>query len=156
MGGMRGMGGGRRSVPPTGLPYAALKPKQTRHLPTRLVGISDPDPERPVVMPAKGERLQLGEISQLTTDARVEKALKRLAEDKAPQSVSQLIMWRVASHLDWETIATMSKGWANARELTLAQAFVDRLDALPKGDSGTIQCEIKAGDPALKDLGASA
>ena len=31
-----------RSVPPTSLPFATLKPGQTRHLPTRLVSLSQP------------------------------------------------------------------------------------------------------------------
>ena len=35
--GWAGMGGGMRSVPPSSLPFAELKPGQTRHLPTRLV-----------------------------------------------------------------------------------------------------------------------
>ena len=42
---MGGMGGGMRSVPPTELPSALLEPGQTRHLPTRLVSISPPDPQ---------------------------------------------------------------------------------------------------------------
>ena len=42
---MGGMGGGMRSVPPTDLPSALLKPGQTRHLPTRLVSLSPPDPQ---------------------------------------------------------------------------------------------------------------
>jgi len=149
---MGGMGGGFRSVPPTSLPFAALNPKQTRHLPTRLVGLSEPDAEQPVAMPAKGEKLRVGDVSQLTDDDRVQKALKRLAEDKAPQTVAQLVMWRLASNLDWGQIEAMSKSWSNAQELTLAQTFVDQLDRLPQGDSGTFLCEVKVDDPALKGL----
>src|SRR5205823_12965745 len=102
-------GGGLRSVPPTSLPFANLKSGQTRHLPTRLVGLSQPKPEGPVARPGKGEKREIGDITQATNDARVQKALKRLAADKAPPSVSQLVMWRVASKLDWETIPTLSK-----------------------------------------------
>ncbi len=43
-----------RSVPPTGLPFASLNPKQTRHLPTRLVRLSDPNADQSMAMPAKG------------------------------------------------------------------------------------------------------
>ena len=53
------------SVPPTGRPSATLKPTQTRHLPTRVASLSAPNPDDPdsqVVMPAKGERLRLGDI----------------------------------------------------------------------------------------------
>ncbi len=117
MGGMGmggGMGGGFRSIPPTSLPFAILRPGQTRHLPTRLVGLSEPNPENPVTLPEKGEKLTLGDISQVTDNARVQKALKRLAADKAPSPVAQLVIWRVASGgLEWDAIAAMSKDWAN-------------------------------------------
>jgi len=147
MGGMGGMrGGGMRSVPPTSLPFANLKSGQTRNLPTRLVGLSQPDPEDPVAMPAKGEKLEIGDINQVNGDAMVQKALKRIAADKAPPTVAQLVMWRVASKLDWNTITRMSKSWANAHELSLARDFVDKLDALPEGDTGSLLVEIKAAD----------
>jgi len=116
------------------------------------VGLSEPGEDEQVAMPAKGERLRVGDVGQLTEDARVQKALKRLAEDKAPQTVAQLVMWRLASNLDWERIETKSRGWSNAQELTLAQSFVDQLDRLPEGDSGTFLCEVKASDPALDGL----
>jgi len=32
-----------------------------------LVGLSQPDPTKPVVLPSKGEKLQIGDISQVTT-----------------------------------------------------------------------------------------
>jgi len=146
MGGMGGgMGGGFRSVPPTGLPFASLKSGQTRHLPTRLVSLTQPDPERPLAFPAKGEKLQIGDINQISKDAQVQKALKRLAADKAPSSVSQLVMWNVASKLDWETIERMSKGFANAHEVSLAREFVEKLNTLTDGETGALLCEVTAG-----------
>ena len=36
---------------------------------------------------------------------RVQKALRRLAADKAPTSLSQLVMWHLSAGLDWNTIA---------------------------------------------------
>ena len=73
-GGMGGMGGGMgmMSVPPTSLPFADLKAEQTRNLPTRLVSLSQPDPdsETGVSFPAQGEKLQLGDVSQINGDAR--------------------------------------------------------------------------------------
>jgi len=148
MGGMGGgMGGGFRSVPATSLPFASLKPGQSRHLPTRLVGLSEPDPDKPVAMPEKGEKLRIGEIGQMTGDADVQKALKRLAIDKAPQSVSQLVMWRVCGE-SWDGVAKLSKGWANAHEMTLARDFVARLDKLTDGESGALLYEVTAADPA--------
>jgi hypothetical protein len=151
MGGMGGgmRGGGFRSVPPTDLPSATLKPSQTRHLPTRLVALAAPDPERSSAMPAKGEKLKIGDVSQVTANLRVQKALKRLAADKAPTAVSQLVMWRVASNLDWETIEPLSKKSANAHEVSLAKEFVAKLDTLPEGESGTLLCEIRGADAAL-------
>jgi len=148
------MGGGMRSIPPTNLPFASLKSGQTRHLPTRLVSLSQPDPERPVAMPAKGEKLEIGDITQITADVRVQKALKRIAADKAPSTVAQLVMWRVASKLDWEAIARMSKPWANAHELSLAREFVEKLDSLPDGESAALFCEIHGADDAQTALAA--
>ena len=140
------------SVPPTSLPFANLKPGQTRNLPTRLVSLSQPDPdsETGVSLPAKGEKLQIGDISQVNGDARVQKALKRLAADKAPATVSQLVMWKLASGMDWANIAQLSAKWANPHELTLAQEFVDRLDTLPDDETGTILFAIEGVDAAGK------
>jgi hypothetical protein len=143
---MGGMGGGFRSVPPTSLPFTTLKPKQTRHLPTRLVGIAGPGNDVPVAMPAKGEKLRIGDIDHATRDERVRTALKRLAADKAPQNISQLVMWNVAGHLDWGTIAARSKGWANRQELTLARQMVERLDRKTEGETGVLLYEINAAD----------
>jgi len=145
---MGGMGGGMRSVPPTSLPFATLKSGQTRHLPTRLVSLSQPDADARLALPAKGEKLQLGDINQLTQDGRVQKALKRLAADKAPSSVSQLVMLNVSSKLDWAAIARISKSWANAHELSMAREFVEKLDTLPEGESGALLCELRPADEA--------
>ena len=49
----------------------------------------------------------MGDISQVNDDARVQKALKRLAADKAPTSLSQLVMWNLSAGLDWNTIAAV-------------------------------------------------
>ena len=145
-GGMGGMGGGMRSVPPTSLPFANLKPGQKRDLPTRLVSLSQPDAnsETGVNFPAKDEKLQLGDVSQINADDRVQKALKRLAADKAPATISQLVMWRLGSGLDWERIAQISSAWANGYELALAQQFADHLDSLPESENGTILFDVQS------------
>jgi hypothetical protein len=149
-GGMGGMGGGMRSVPPTSLPFANLKPGQKRDLPTRLVSLSQPDPqsESGVSFPAKDEKLQLGDVSQINADDRVQKALKRLAADKAPATISQLVMWRLSVGMDWGRIDQLSTGWANAHELSLAKQFVDRLDRLPDAETGMILFEVQAAGAA--------
>jgi hypothetical protein len=152
MGGMGGgMGGGMRSVPPTLLPSAVLNPNQTRHLPTRLVSISAPDPEHGLRLPGEDEPLRIvGDISQVTDDARVQKALKRLAADKAPTSLSQLVMWNLSAGLEWATIAELSRSWSNRQELALAKEFVERLDTLPMGESGRLYFEIVGSDEASR------
>jgi hypothetical protein len=126
MGGM-GMGGGFRSVPPTELPYTNLEPGQTRKLPTKLVSLSGPTPEALVNMPANGEELVLGDIAQVTDNEAVQKALRLLAAEKAPDTVAQLVLWRVAAGIDWQMISRLSRRWANASEIALAQQFTARL-----------------------------
>jgi len=125
---MGGMGGGFRSVPPTSLPYTTLKPHQTRHLMTQAVAIDRTQGGRDLKVPPKGARLRIGDVAQGNDDPRVQKALRRLAEDKAPQTVSQLVMWKVGEGLTWDEIADRSRGWANEHERALAQQFVARLD----------------------------
>jgi hypothetical protein len=144
---MGGMGGGMRSVPPTMLPSAELNPQQTRHLPTRLVSITAPDPEHGLRLPEKGEPMRIvGDISQVNEDARVQKALRRLAAEKAPTSLSQLVMWNLAAGLEWSTIAQLSQEWSNRHELALAREFVNRLDTLPDGESGRLLIEVVSSD----------
>jgi hypothetical protein len=155
-GGMGGMGGGMGgfgSVPPTGNPFATLNPGQTRNLPTRLVSLNGPGADALVALPAKGELLQLGDIAQLGSDTRTQAAMKRLAEDKAPTSISQLVLWNVSAGLDWPTIAGLSRSWANASEITLARHFVSTLDSLPKGETGRIYVEVKGNTTLADDLG---
>ncbi len=162
MGGMGGgMMGGFRSVPPTGLPHATLEPAQTRHLPTRVVSLNGPNPQGRVLVPAKGEALQIGDISQLTSDPWTQAALRKLAEDKAPPTVSQLVLWHVADGYSWATIAQISRKWANTQELALARQFVDRLRETeghlapaPK-ESGRVYYELTSRDPKNSALADS-
>jgi len=147
-GGMGGMGGGMRSVPPTGLPFTTLAPGQSRNLPTRLVSITAPDPDEGLSLPAEGEKLQILDVSKANPDPRVQKALKKLAAAKAPTSLSQLVMWRVAADLNWNTIFQLSRKWANRFEITLAQDFVDHLDDSVDGETGRLLFEVEGTDAA--------
>ena len=105
------------------------------------------------MLPQEGEKLQiLGDISQVNNNPRVQRALKRLATAKAPTSLSQLVMWRVATDLDWNTIAHLSQAWANRHELTLAQDFVDHLDDLTEGETGRLLFEVEGTDASSKPL----
>jgi hypothetical protein len=96
-------------------------------LPTRLVSLVGPDDQGRVMMPAKGEKLQLADIGELTNDPLARAALKRVAEDKAPPSVAQLVVWNLVNGFDWSTIGQYSRTWANAHEMALARDFVARL-----------------------------
>jgi hypothetical protein len=157
MGGMGGGMGGMGSVPPTELPTALLKPGQPRELPTRLVSVSSPDPQRGLVMPEKGERLEIvGDVAQVNDNPLVSKALKRLAADKAPTAVAQLVMWRVSAGLDWETIADLSNKWANDYELALARDFVERLNSLTEGESARLRIDFRGNDEATASTVAEA
>jgi hypothetical protein len=146
MGGMGMMGGGMRSVPPTGLPFADLKGGQTRHLPTRLVSLNPPNQQGGVRLPQEGEALRIVDIGDVSENPRVQKAMKRLAAEKAASTVAQLVMWNLAAGLDWETIAELSQNWANRYELALARDFVDHLDTISEWESGRILFDISGAD----------
>jgi hypothetical protein len=57
-------------------------------------------------------------------------------------------MWRLTAKLDWDTLAELSKGWANGYELTLARDFVEHLDTLPEGETGRVLFEVEGTDAA--------
>jgi hypothetical protein len=155
MGGMGGGMGGMMSVPPSDLPFADLKPKQTRHLPTQLVSLSSPNEEKGVSLPTKGEGLRiLGDISRVSDDPRVQRALRRLTAETAPTTTTQLVMWRLSAGVDWETIGRLSNRWANRSELTLAQDFVEHLDGLTPGESGRLLFQVESRDAAGESLAA--
>ena len=156
MGGMGGggMGGGFRSVPPAELPSATLAPGQTRDLKTRLVSLEAPTPEGRPALPAQGEPLTLGDASQSQATPRVQAALRRLARDGAPDSVSQAALWAAAG-LPWADVARLARPWANPQELALARQLVESLDAAPDAaDSGRLLIEVTARDPEQAPLAA--
>jgi hypothetical protein len=135
-------------VPPTGLPFADLRPGQTRQLPTRFVSLAPPDAQGGVRLPREGETFKLADIGDVIENPRVQKALRRLAAEKAATTVSQLVMWNVAAGLDWSTIAELSRSWANRQELALARAFVEHLDTVSEWETGRIHFDINGAEPA--------
>jgi hypothetical protein len=143
-----------RSVPPTGLPFTTLNPNQTKALPTRLVSLSPPNLEEGLILPDQGEKLRILSLGQANVNPLAQKALKRLSTLKAPTSLSQLVMWRVAAGLDWETISQLSEKWANNYELTLAQDFVKHLDTLPEGETGRVLLQVTGSDTATEATAA--
>ena len=60
----------------------------------------------------------------------------------------------MAGKLDWATIAQLSRGWANVRELALARQMVEQLDALPEGESGRLFVAFDGKDEIAKQLDA--
>ena len=88
----------------------------------------------------------VGDIAQVNDDPRVQKALRRLAIDKAPTSLSQLVMWHLAAGLDWTTITQLSQSWSNRHELAMAKDFVNRLDTLADGENGRLLIEVASTD----------
>jgi hypothetical protein len=141
-----------RSVPPTDLPNATLSPGQSRDLSTRIVSLNGPDAEGGVSFPAKGEPLMIGDVSQLGASAKVQEALRRLARDKAPENIAQMVLWACAG-MAWDDIAVISRGWANPQEVALAKQLVADLDAkISAGDTGRLLIEVSAKDEAQKGL----
>ena len=62
------------------------------------MSLSAANPETGLAFPPKGEQLRIvGDIARVNDDPQVQKALKRLSANKAPASVSQFVMWRLAS-----------------------------------------------------------
>ena len=118
------------------------------------MSLNPPSPETGVVLPQEGERLLIGDIAQLNSDPRVQKALRRLAADKVPETISQLVMWNLAARIDWLVIAQLTSDWVNAQELALARQFVERLDTLPEGESGQLFLEVVAGERQHEALAA--
>ncbi len=159
-GGMGGgmMGGGMRSVPPSTLAYADLNPKQTRKLPTRLISLTAPDPQTGLSLPQKDEPLRLvGDVARVNDDPRVQKALRRLAAQKIPTSVSQLVMWRLSGGLEWDEIAQLAEKYGvKPYELTLARNFAEHLDALDEksGETGSILFQIEGADANSEAIAA--
>jgi hypothetical protein len=155
MGGM--MGGGMRSVPPSTMAYADLNPRQTRKLPTRLISLTAPDPQTGLSLPQKDEPLRLvGDVSRVSDDPRVQKALRRLAAEKIPSSVSQLVMWRLSAGLEWDEIAQLAQKWVTPHEMTLARDFVDHLDQVDErgGERGSILFQIEGTGAAGEAMAA--
>jgi hypothetical protein len=149
---MGGIGAEMRSLPPPALPSALLNAGQTRHLPTRLVALTAPDPQEGVKLPKKGEPLQLGDITDISDNPRVQNALRRLASDAAAKSIARLVIWHLNSGMNWESLAQLGDGRANPYEVTLAKDFVTHLDRLPADDTGRLFLEVGGTDAATEAL----
>ena len=85
----------------------------------------------------------------------MQKAIRRLATQKVPTSVSQLVMWRLTTGMEWNAMAQVAE-WATPYELTLARDFVDHLDELQDqaGETGTLVFQIEGTDAASEAMAA--
>ena len=152
-GGMGGMGGGMRSVPPTDLPSALLEPRQTRHLPTRLVSITRRIAQAGVSLPEKGERLQIvGDVDAGERESAGSEGAQaiggRESTDLAVATGHVASRWRVGLGYDRAAFAK----WANDYELTLAKDFVEHLDGLPEGETGRLLLQVDGKDAASEAI----
>jgi hypothetical protein len=147
---------GFRSVPATDLPSAVLEPGQSRHLATRVVCLNGPPQGGRVTVPQEGEELELCDVSEVTGNEPLQKALRLLSAEKAPGSVAQMVFWRLAG-MDWPWIARLSKPWANTDEVMMARRFLDGLiprDVSAESETGVIYFEIHAKGPGTEALAA--
>ncbi len=108
-------------------------------------------------MPREGEVLKLRDIDAIEgVSPRLRDVVKRLAEEKAPETVSQLVLWHLGYGIDWPTLESLSQGWANRSELALAKQFVDgRTGTEAAGrvrEPGTIFYEVSAAGPGQERL----
>jgi hypothetical protein len=118
--------------------------------------LNPPDANARAAVAAKGEKLQISAIDQWTDDTRTRNALKRLGEAKAPQTISQMVLWYVTSGADWDNVGRLAQGWGNAHEIALARRFVDGLEkddrASQRVEPGVLYWELKADGDQYKDL----
>ncbi len=108
-------------------------------------------------MPQKGEVLKIRDIHAIEgVSPRLRNVVKRLAEEKAPETVSQLVLWHLGYGIDWPTLEDLSSSWANRSELALAKQFVDRREGTEAadrvGEPGTIFYEVSAAGPGHERL----
>src|SRR5262249_56889647 len=107
----------------------------------------------------KGEGVEMRAINTIEgSSPRLQGAVKRLAEERAPETVAQLVLWHLGYGIDWPTRVQLSRPWANPSEVALARQFVDRQgEAESAGrvpDTGTLFYDVSAAEPAQERLGA--
>ena len=158
-----GFGGGFRSVAPAAPASALVKPGQTRRLATPLVSLSGPSAEGDLAMPRRGEPLAVLDIDALPkSKPPTRTAVKRLAQEQAPQTVAQLVLWNVRTGVDWPRLEPLARRWANPGEFALARHFVTELDATsvatgsggPPARSGFIDIDLRTVGSESKPLAA--
>ncbi|RUL88568.1 hypothetical protein [Tautonia sociabilis] len=83
-------------------------------------GLPDPNPTN---------RFVLMDISEYSSDARVQKALRSLATYGTGRRVAQVVMWHTCNGLSVAQVERLAPKLANRWELALADRFIEALDA---------------------------
>jgi hypothetical protein len=114
-------------------------------------------------MPRAGEPLEVLDIDSLAgVSPRVRTAVKQLAQEQAPQTVAQLVLWHLGTGLDWSRLEPLARGWANPGEFALARRFVNRLDdssvvtehEAPSSSTGSLDIDLSASCSESEPLAA--
>ena len=100
-------------------------------------------------MPQEGEALKIRNIDAIEgVSPRLRNVVKKLAQEKAPEAVAQLVLWHLGYEIDWPTLEDLSRPWANRSEVALAKQFVNRLGGIEAADPvvepGTIFYDLSA------------
>jgi hypothetical protein len=108
-------------------------------------------------MPRKGEALEIRDVDTIEAiSPRLQNVVKRLAEERAPETVAQLVLWHLGHGIDWPTLVQLSRPWANPGEVALARQFVDRQgepeSAGRVADTGALFYDLSAARPAHERL----
>ena len=122
---MGGMGGGMRSVPRDAAAVGTAQSRPDAAF-ADAAGEHHPAGSRAAACDSPRRTSRCGSwvtSPRSTTMPQVQKALRRLAADKAPTSLSQLVMWNVAAGLDWNTIAQLSQRLVQSPRADAGQGF---------------------------------
>ncbi len=87
----------------------------------------------------------------MNANPKVQAVLRRLARDKAPETVAQLALWAAAG-MDWDDVARLSRAWANPHEVALARQLLDDLGR--DADPGRLLFEVAGKSDAQARLAA--
>ncbi len=79
--------------------------------------------------PTPRDTFTLKDVDDYSSDPRVRKALRSLANLGTSHGVAQAAMWRVCNDLPFETMVTQAGKVMNLQEIALAARFVEALDA---------------------------
>ena len=141
---MGGMGGGMRSVPPTGLPFADLKPGQTRNLPTCVVSL-DGTRCRGRGAACRPRARSSGSSATSREINTIRRCRRRCGGWRPPGADKGLATGDVAvsGGLDWETIAQLSERMGEPLRADLGPGVRRSPGRVGRGDSGADPAPVR-------------